>query len=343
MKHLTELIRALCEIRGISGDEGRVRKFLEKEMEESGARLSVSTDPLGNLIVKKSGKAPNKKIVLFAHMDEVGLLISHISAEGLLRFHPIGIDPLVLHGRRVRIGDGEIPGVIGAKAWHHMDAAEREATLKAEGLMIDIGASSRDEAASVVSLGDAVTFDEPFCEFGEGMLLSKALDNRVGCALLLRLLLSDCPWALTGVFTCGEESGLSGATAAAHATNPEIAVILETTTAGDVDGAPSDKIVCSLGKGPVVSFADRGSLYDRELFALAFETARRLSIPVQTKEGVYGGNEARAVCRAGDGARPLALSVPCRYLHSGSTVAAVRDIEDAERLLLVLIGPLAAL
>lgn len=188
-----------------------------------------------------------------------------------------------------------------------------------------------------------MTFDEPFCEFGEGMLLSRALDNRLGCVLLMRLLLSDCPWELTGVFTTGEESGLSGATAAAYATEPEISVILETTTAGDVDGAPADKVVCALGHGPVVSFADKGTLYDRGLFSLAFDTAKRLEIPVQTKEGVYGGNEARAVSRAGAGSRTLALSVPCRYLHSGSTVAALRDLENAERLLLALIGPLAAL
>lgn len=343
MKHLTELIRSLCELRGISGDEARVREFLLRELQESGATLTARTDPLGNLIVEKPGRAPHQKIVLFAHMDEVGLIVSHITPDGLLRFHPIGIDPLVLHGRRVRIGEGALPGVIGAKVWHHLDTDEREAALKAEGLVIDIGASSREEAAAVVSLGDAVTFDEPFCEFGEGMLLSRALDNRLGCAVLLRLLLSDCPWALTGVFTTGEESGLSGATAAAHSTAPEIAVILETTTAGDVDGAPADKVVCSLGQGPVVSFADKGTLYDRGLFSLAFETARRLSIPVQTKEGVYGGNEARAVSRAGNGARPLAISVPCRYLHSGSTVAAIGDIQNTERLLLAVLDPLAAL
>lgn len=343
MKHLTELARSLCELRGISGDEARVREFIAGELQDGSTRLSMKTDPLGNLIVAKPGQAPGKKIVLFAHMDEVGLIVSYLTDGGLLKFHPIGIDPLVLHGRRVRVGEGGVPGVIGAKVWHHLDSSERDAALKSEGLAIDIGAATREEAAAVVSPGDAVTFDEPFCEFGEGMLLSRALDNRLGCVLLMRLLLSDCPWELTGVFTTGEESGLSGATAAAYATAPEISVILETTTASDVDGAPADKVVCSLGHGPVVSFADKGTLYDRGLFSLAFDTAKRLEIPVQTKEGVYGGNEARAVSRAGAGSRTLALSVPCRYLHSGSTVAALRDLENAERLLLALIGPLAAL
>lgn len=343
MKHLTELIRDLCQLRGISGDESRVRDFIVRELRENAPHLTMTTNPLGSLTVTKPGKKPSKTIALFAHMDEVGLLISRITSEGLLQFHPIGIDPLVLHGRRVRIGETALPGVIGAKAWHHLSGAERDAAVKSDGLFIDIGASSREEAAAVVSPGDAATFDEPFAEFGEGMLLSRALDNRIGCALLIRLLLSDCPWELTGVFTTGEEAGLWGAQTAAFSINPDIALVLETTTAGDVDGVSEDKTVCSVGRGPVVSFADRGTLYDRALFSLAFETAGRLSIPVQTKEGLYGANEGRAVSRAASGAQTLAVSVPCRYLHSGSCVAALRDIEADERLIHALIEPLAAL
>ena len=339
---MIDLLKQLCRQNGVSGDEDAIRAFIREQAAPYAD--SIRTDALGNLIVFKKGRrSDGPKLLLCAHMDEVGLIVSYLTDGGLLKFHPIGIDPLVLHGRRVRVGEGGVPGVIGAKVWHHLDSSERDAALKSEGLAIDIGAATREEAAAVVSPGDAVTFDEPFCEFGEGMLLSRALDNRLGCVLLMRLLLSDCPWELTGVFTTGEESGLSGATAAAYATEPEISVILETTTAGDVDGAPADKVVCALGHGPVVSFADKGTLYDRGLFSLAFDTAKRLEIPVQTKEGVYGGNEARAVSRAGAGSRTLALSVPCRYLHSGSTVAALRDLENAERLLLALIGPLAAL
>ena len=337
---MQELIKALCTERGISGDEARVRTLIEKHLSD---KCTLTVDPLGNLIAVKSGKKPNKKMVFFAHMDEVGLLITQITDEGLLKFSPIGVEASVLHGRRVRIGDAAVLGVIGAKVWHHLETAERDAELKADGLYIDIGASSKDEAASVVSPGDAATFDEPFCVFGEGYLLSRALDDRIGCALLITLLSSECPWEITGVFTCGEESSLFGATAAAYATAPEIAVIIEATTAGDVEGVSGDRIVCSLNKGPVVSFADKGTLYDRELYALAFNIAKEKGIAIQTKEGIFGGNEARVVTRSGVGVKTMAVSVPCRYLHSASCMAAMADVVSTKGLLFALLDPLAQL
>lgn len=337
---MIELIKELCRQRGISGDEKCVREAIKKRLEE---KCELSVDAIGNLIAVKRGEKPNKKIALFAHMDEVGMMVTHITADGLIKFSPIGIDPRVLFGRRVKIGENAVSGVIGAKVWHHLESAEREAELKANKLYIDIGAASKDEAVSVISLGDPITFDEPFCEMGEGFLVSRALDDRLGCALLIRLLLSDCPYELTGVFTCGEESSMFGATAAANHVAPEIAIILETTTAGDVDGAAPDKTVCSLKNGPVVSFADRGNLYDRELYALAFDAAAKNGIPIQTKEGVFGGNEAKVVTRSGAGVKTMAVSVPCRYLHSASCVAAMQDVIAVEALLNAVIEPLAKL
>ena len=337
---MLNLIKKLCEQRGISGDEKNVREAIKKQLE---GKCSLSVDALGNLIAVKSGVKPNKKIAFFAHMDEVGMMVTHITADGFIKFSPIGIDPRALFGRRVKIGEGAVSGVIGAKVWHHLESDEREAELKADKLFIDIGAYSKEEAQAVVNLGDSITFCEPFCEMGDGFLLSRALDDRLGCALLTRLLLSDCPYELTGVFTCGEESSMFGATAAANHVAPEIAVILETTTAGDVDGASGDKTVCSLKSGPVVSFADKGNLYDRELYSLAFEIAKENDIAIQTKEGVFGGNESRVVSRAGAGAKTMAVSVPCRYLHSPSCVAAVCDIENTEKLLNALIEPLSKL
>ena len=337
---MIKLIKELCEQRGISGDEKFVREAIKKQLE---GKCELCTDAIGNLIAVKKGVKPNKKIALFAHMDEVGMMVTHITGDGLIKFSTIGIDPIVLLGRRVKIGDAGVSGVIGAKVWHHLESSEREAELKSEKMYIDIGAASKDEAASVVALGDSITFDAPFEEMGEGYLVSRALDDRIGCAVLIRLLLSDCPYELTGVFTCGEEASMFGATAAANHVAPEIAVILETTTAGDVDGASSDKTVCSLKKGAVVSFADRGNLYDRELYALAFDIAKKKGIPIQTKEGVFGGNESRVVVRSGAGVKTMAVSVPCRYLHSASCVAAVQDIEAVEALVNAVISALAEL
>jgi len=335
-----ELVQPLCDARGISGNEVEVRKVIERELE---GVCKLTVDPLGNLIAEKDGKAPNKKIVIFAHMDEVGMLVTRVAEGGFIKFSPIGIDPVVLHGRRVRVGKNNLPGVIGAKATHNLEGDEKEKTPKAEALYIDIGAENREEAAALVCPGDAITFDDPFIELGEGYVCSRALDDRLGCAALIELLKSDCPYAVTGVFTCGEESSMFGATAAANATRPEIAVVLETTTAGDVDGAPADKVVCALGKGPVVSFADRGTLFDRELFAVAFDAAKENDIPVQTKEGIFGGNEGRVVSRAGKGAQVCAVSVPCRYLHSASVVAKWSDAEYSAKLLPILVERFAKL
>jgi endoglucanase len=327
---MLELIRSLCAARGVSGDEARVRQRIEDALGEA---CALQTDRLGNLIATKPGQKPAQKIVFFAHMDEVGLLITHITEHGLLRFTPIGIDVRVLCGRRVLIGDGAVPGVVGAKAWHHLEEPERKGELEASMLYIDVGASSRAEAGALVTPGDAAVIDEPFIQFGEDMLLSRALDNRVGCAMLINLLRSDCPWELTGVFTCGEEYSMFGATAAAFSTQPQLAVVLETTTAGDIDNAPPDKTVCALHAGPVVSF----------VYRLAFETAREQGIPIQTKEGVFGANESRVVARSRDGARTIAVNVPCRYLHSASCAASLTDIENTARLLSVLTDRLAQL
>ncbi len=331
---MRELVRKLCEARGISGCEDAVRAVISQELE---GVCRLRTDPLGNLIAEKDGKPGSRRVVFFAHMDEVGALVTRISEEGFLRFSPIGIDPVVLTGRRVRVGARGIPGVIGARCYFHLKGDERKRVPAADSLYIDIGAASKEEAQAFAAPGDPVTFDDPFCGgLGDGFVASRALDDRLGCAQLIRLLRSDCPYSFTGVFTCGEESSMFGAAAAANATAPEIAVVLETTTAGDIDGASPDKVVCALGRGPVVSFADRGTLFDRDLFAAAFQIAEENGIPVQTKEGIFGGNEGRVVGRAGSGARVCAVSVPCRYLHSASVVAKWSDIEASERLIRLL-------
>ena len=326
---MLKLLETLCSLRGVSSDEGPVRDFIRARLEPV---CEVKEDPVGNLIAVRRGlPKPKNKIALFAHMDEVGVMVTRITEEGLLKFSPIGIDPRVLHGRGVLVGPKGLPGVIGGKAWHHLTAAERDAKPSADGYYIDIGASSAGEARAEVSPGDTAAFDEPFRRLGGETVASRALDNRIGCAMLIRLLESDLPFEATGCFTVCEESGLLGAAAAAFSAAPDAAVILETTTAGDVDGAPAEKTVCRVGAGPVVSFADNGTLYDREFYRLAFDLAAKNGIKIQTKEGVFGGNEARAVTRSRGGVRTIAQSVPCRYLHSASCVAALGDIAGSER------------
>jgi putative aminopeptidase FrvX len=322
---MVNLIEALCNERGVSGDEARVAQLIKRRLD---GKLGVEFDRLGNLIATTPAVPAKNKVAVFAHMDEVGMLVTHITEKGYLLFSPIGMEAQILHGRRVLIGDAGLPGVVGAQVWHHLDPEQRKAPVKLEELYIDIGAKDREEAQSMVSVGDCVVVDEAFCRLGESQIAARALDNRIGCAILIKLLAAlDCP--VTGVFSCGEESSMYGARAAANLVAPDIALILETTTAGDIPGVDDDKAVCRLGGGAVVPFADRASLYDRQLFDLAFETAAACGIPIQTKHGIYGGNEARAVMPAGEGVRVVCISVPCRYLHSSSCIADLGDVDAA--------------
>ncbi len=333
------LYQEICMLKGVSGDEGAVAQYIAGQLKD---RSEIMTDPLGSVIAHTKGaKTPRHKIGIFAHMDEVGLVITSVTEEGLLKFASIGIDAAVLHGRAVVIGDQKIKGVIGCKAYHHLSESERNSPTKTEDLFITIGAGSKEEALSYISLGDTAVFDEEFCEFGHNKLLSKALDDRLGCALLIELVQSELPCDITAVFTTMEETGMQGATAAAYHADVDIAIVLENTTAGDIHGAGADKRVCSLEKGPVVSFMDKGTLYDRELYRVAFEEAERLGIPIQTKEGVFGGNDAKAVIKTRSGVRVMAISIPCRYLHSASGVVSIKDVEDTAKLLRAMLARLA--
>ena len=233
--------------------------------------------------------------------------------------------------------------MIGTKATHLKSAEERGKAAALDALCIDVGEKTRDEAAALVSPGDCAVFDSQYASFGDGFLRGRALDDRVGCALLVELLLSEnLPYDLHVAFTVQEETGTTGAKTAAAQICPDIAIAVETTTACDIPGTPPEKTVCSLKKGPVISFMDRGTIYDAALYARAMQAAAASGIACQPKQGVFGGNEARSVQTAGNGARVLAVSVPRRYLHTPSCVANRFDIDETLRLLRLLIDVFGA-
>lgn len=341
MKYLEEL----CALRGISGDETSIASYLKKEI---GSRCeSIFTDALGNLIVVKKGKAaPKNKLMICAHMDEVGFIVSYILEDGSLRFANVGgVDPAVTVARQVYVGPNKIPGVIGEKAIHHLSDEEKKAPPKTQNLSIDIGAANREEAEKVVSVGDCVTFAGGLQHFGadQSMLLGRAIDDRGGCAVMLQLIQEELPYDCTFVFTTQEEVGCRGAKTAAFAVEPDIAIILESTTAADIPGSADEKKVCLAGHGAVVSFMDGGTIYDRELYALAFAAAKEKNIPVQTKTMVAGGNDSGAIHVTGKGTRTLAISSPCRYLHSASSVVTASDVQatlDLSREMIARLGNL---
>lgn len=329
---MKQRLKSLCELAGISGREEAVREYIVSTLQASPTEKEITVDPLGNVICNLKGKQRSDKKVLFAaHMDEVGLIVTHIAQDGFLHFATVGgIDPAVLCGRRVRM-DNTI-GVIGCKAVHLCDKEEAKKQPKTEDLRIDIGADNAQEAKKLVKVGEAAVFDVSFCEMQE-LVLSKALDDRAGCVLLLELAQQTPAYDITLAFTVQEEVGLRGAGPAAFSVDPDIAVIVETTTAADIADVPQDKQVCQIGAGPVVSFMDKATLYDAELYTKIRDIADTHSIPNQTKTVIAGGNDAGAIQRAAGGVRVAAVSLPCRYIHSPSCVLSMRDMEYTRQLL----------
>lgn len=327
---LLKIIEELSALNGTSGDEKDVAAYILGRLPGD---CTAETDNLGNLIVTKKGaKTPGKKLMVAAHMDEVGFIVTYINDDGMLKFAPVGgIIPAVVFGRQVRFRNGTT-GVIAAKPLHLLSGDEKDKQPKISDLYIDIGAESREEAEKLVQQGDCAYFVSEFFRFGDGFLKGKALDDRVGCAIMLKMLSEPLPCDCTFVFTVQEEIGTRGATAAAYSVKPDMALVLETTTACDIAGVEGEKKVCELSKGAVVSYMDRSTIYDRELYKLAFDTARELDIPCQTKTVVAGGNDSGAIHKAAGGIRTAAISLPCRYLHSPACVINLKDLDASARL-----------
>ena len=340
-----ELIRELSLAFGPSGCEDDVRELIRPRAEAVADKVSV--DRMGDLIAKMSFGNPDatdrKKIMISAHMDEVGFMISDIREDGMLAFGCVGgIDPSVLAGRKVFVkgSDKLIRGVICSKAIHHKSPEERERPLAARKLYIDIGAEKKDAASEMLAIGDFATFDSEFYEFGKGgrTLKSKALDDRMGCAAMLEMmdkLRAEPPVIDADVYFCftvREEIGFSGAECVANVIRPDFAVILETTAIGDLPETEACRRVADVGKGGVISVADRSTIYQREVVDFAFDLAKEKGIPAQIKRYVSGGNDAGHIHKSTEGVKVLAISVPTRYLHSPACVASLDDYESVRDL-----------
>jgi endoglucanase len=271
--------------------------------------------------------------MLCAHMDEVGVIVTGITDDGFLKFDCVGgIDRRVLIGKTVYIGDNGIFGVIGNKAVHLVKKEDRDKIPQLDDMYIDIGAKDKSEALKLVSLGDTGAFDPSVIEFGDGFIKAKALDDRAGCAVLLKLIESELPVDCTFAFTVQEEVGTRGAAIASFRVMPDIALIVENTTAADLPSVPSSKKVCSVGKGVVIPFMDKATIYNRELYNTLTALAEKNNIPWQTKSMVAGGTDAGAVQRSRVGVMTAGIAAPVRNLHSPSDVACVRDLEGMYRL-----------
>lgn len=325
---MLNLVKELCAASGPSSYEEEIRALIRAKAEPYAD--SIRMDALGNLIVFKKGKkATGNKLMLCAHIDEVGIIVHSVTDEGYLKFRFLGgVDRRVVLGKPVWLGPDRIPGVIGLKAYHLVSEEEEKKVPKLEDLYIDIGAKTREEAEALIEPGEFGVFSDSCVEFGHRMLKAKAIDDRVGCAVLLKLLERELPMDCNFVFTVQEEIGCRGAFGAAFSITPEIAVIFEGTTAADSPRMEPHKQVCWPGKGPVLSLMDGGTVYDRELFQLLRKTAEEHDIPWQVKHYLAGGTDAQAIQRSKGGVRVAGISAAVRYLHSPSSVASIDDFEN---------------
>ena len=321
-------LKTLTEINAPSGHEQPIRRALLEELRAKGHQPYI--DRMGNVIVVKEGvgPAPRKRVMVAAHMDEVGLIVTGHAEGGFLKVTQAGgIDPRVLISKRVLVGDDNIPGVIGAVAIHLQSAADRARVMGYRDINVDIGAADKAEAERKAPLGTYISFDTPYVEFGEGYACGKAFDDRVGCWTILRLLEEELPCDLIAAFVSEEEVGCRGASGAAFAQEPDIGIVLEGTTCNDLGDVPEAVQVCKTGEGVAISFMDNSSIVNRELFRKTLNVAEQAGIAHQVKGSVSGGNDAGSIQRARQGIPTIVLSVPCRYIHSPSSVIKLSDAD----------------
>lgn len=319
------LIRKLVESYGPSGAEGRVRDVIRAEVEPLVDDIRV--DAMRNLIANKRGSGEGERLLLDAHMDEIGVMVTYIDEEGFARFTRIGgVSPLTCVGARVEFEDGTM-GVIGVE----QKREDSDQVPDLDQLYIDIGATGGDDCP--VQVGDPAVFVRPFAAQGT-RLVAKAMDDRIGCAVLIETLrrLEETPHDIHAVFSVQEEVGLRGARTSAYGIEPDIAVAVDVTGTGDTP--ESKPMAVKLGGGPAVKVRDRGMIAHPRVRKLLVQRAEEADIPYQLEVLERGTTDASAVQLTRAGVPAGCLSIPCRYIHSPSEMADERDVQDGVRLLL---------
>ena len=323
------LLKKLCDAFGVSGCEGEIRDIIIPEIKEYCDEIKI--DSMGSVIALKRGRNHEKKVMLAAHMDEVGFIISGVTEKGYLEFKTVGgIDTRVIISKNVVVGKNKIPGVIGVKAIHLQSKSEREEVPKVKSLYIDIGAKDKEDALKYVNLGDYAAFATRYADFSDNCIKAKAIDDRAGCYVLTKLIKEPAEYDTYFCFTVQEEVGLRGARTAAYRIKPDIALVLEATTCADVHNTPEQSRVTDLGGGVAISFMDSGTIVNRDY--IEFLKSISDGVKIQYKKTTLGGNDAGAIHQTGSGIKTASLSIPCRYLHSPVGIASKSDIGAMEEL-----------
>lgn len=327
------ILRELSDAYGVSGDETGVRSILSDAVRDHVDDVRI--DALGNLMTVKRGTGEDRmRVMVAAHMDEIGLMVVDHDDRGLLKVRAVGgIDARLLPGTLLSMGPDRIPGVIGIKPIHLVETDEMEKVAKIEELTVDIGAKDKDEAREVAPLGTYGTFATRYRELGP-TVTGKAFDDRAGCAVLVELLQGDrFSFDLHGVFTVQEEVGLRGARVAGFSVDPDCAFALEGTIADDIPKEKDVSPTTELGRGPAITVMDRSFIADRRLVRLLTGTADELDIPYQVKQPGIGGTDAGAIHLAHEGVPSATVAVPSRYIHSPVALMSLEDFENTVRLM----------
>lgn len=344
---MDELLKRIMNASGISGYEKEIREIMRAEL----AKVcdSVSVDAMGNVIGRK-GKG-GKKIMLAAHMDEIGLLVKHISKDGFLSFIKVGgIDDRVLVGQRVIVKTkaGDVLGIIGSKPPHLQKDEERKKPVKYEDMFIDIGASSKEEALKRVALGDPVVFEPNAGDLAGKLCYGRSPDNRVGCYILLKVMqqLKDAPCEIYAVATVQEEVGLKGARTSAFSIDPDVAIALDTTVSGDTPGIKETESAMKLGDGVAITIIEasgRGIIVSEPVRSALVAAADGAGIKYQMDIIDGGMTDGAMIYMNRGGVLTGVLSVPCRYIHAPTGVFSMDDVDSAIGIMLASLPKLAAL
>ncbi|RJS49404.1 MAG: peptidase M42 [Methanobacterium sp.] len=335
---MKELMKKLSQLPGISGFESEVVNLIESELKDHVDH--IEKDRMGNIIALKKGKPESPKVMLAAHMDEIGLMVRHIDKKGFIKFSKIGgiNDQMILNQMvYIHTKKGPLIGVIGSKPPHRMKAAEKKKITSYEDMFIDIGATSKKEAEELIEIGDPITFKHDFFELPNSLVTGKALDNRVGCLIMMETLKRvNCDINIYGVGTVQEEVGLKGAKTSAFKINPDFALALDVTIAGDHPGMKEDEAPAKIGKGPAIILTDasgRGIITHPKIKEWLITTAKEEEIPVQLEVSEGGTTDATAIHLTREGIPSGVVSVPTRYIHTTVSIASMEDIENTVNLL----------
>jgi endoglucanase len=326
------LIESLSNAFSPSGNEDEVRTILRKELEKYADETRV--DKLGNIFFHHHGKDSSPKVMLAAHMDEVGFIVTFMDNNGFLRFHTLGgITSNVMPGQTIllRGTKGDIKGLVGTKPPHLTKEEERNRAVMMDELFIDIGAASLEEAEQKgIEIGTNGVFDIKFTELGGGYLKGKALDDRAGCTVLAEVFkaLKDSPYNLVAVGTVQEEMGMRGARTAAYQVDPDYALALEGTFAADVPGSSPEKVSSKLKDGPVVTILDQTVMAHPTVLKTLIKVGKEKSIPFQFKKVPMGGTDSGAIHLTKAGIPSGTVAVPCRYIHGPASVTHVDDVKN---------------